>query len=431
LAGCLTGLLAWLLIGHQQASTDGRDADQVAGQPAGSPEATAWPYIDWTRADALVGRNARVGGRIVNVGRAGRVHFLDFDPERRRDVFKAVVFQEDLDRFPADLSDLYGGRTVIIRGAVASYRGAPQIVVRSPDQVQIVGELPGRAGDGRLPAGADRDLQFTVASFNLRNFFDAHDDPYREDESTRPKSAEDQRRLAAVMRELDADLFALQEVEKEGHLRQFVDEHLASLAYRNIVHVAGNDPRGSDLALLSRFDVESVTSYRHLRLPGGPGTLRRFSRDLLRVRVIPPAAEPLEVWVVHLRSNRDAEAEAHEQRLAEARAIRQLLDRCLGAVPDSRLLLCGDFNDTADSLVLRTILGDGPTALRGLWNDVPPEMRATYNRRPYRDMIDYILASPALAARYVPYSYTIRDGSLSASGSDHNPVTARFWWRRR
>ena len=42
-------------------------------------------------------------------------------------------------------------------------------------------------------------------------------------------------------------------------------------------------------------------------------------------------------------------------------------------------------------------------------------------------MIDFALASPAMAKRYVPKSYRIFvDGGPAGTGSDHNPVTARF-----
>ena len=49
----------------------------------------------------------------------------------------------------------------------------------------------------------------------------------------------------------------------------------------------------------------------------------------------------------------------------------------------------------------------------------------TFNKRP-GGMIDFILSSPAMTKRYVPKSYRIIPGSVGASGSDHNPVLARF-----
>jgi len=58
--------------------------------------------------------------------------------------------------------------------------------------------------------------------------------------------------------------------------------------------------------------------------------------------------------------------------------------------------------------------------------DLPENQRVTYNQKPTLSMIDFILASPAMAKRYVPQSYRIVPGSPETTGSDHNPVTARF-----
>jgi len=41
-------------------------------------------------------------------------------------------------------------------------------------------------------------------------------------------------------------------------------------------------------------------------------------------------------------------------------------------------------------------------------------------------MIDYILASPAMARGYVSKSYLVVAGDRSSLGSDHCPVSAEF-----
>jgi exonuclease III len=64
--------------------------------------------------------------------------------------------------------------------------------------------------------------------------------------------------------------------------------------------------------------------------------------------------------------------------------------------------------------------------LKSFADEVPEDQRITYNKEPYRSMIDFILCSPGMASRYVKGSFGIHTGTVESSGSDHNPISARF-----
>jgi len=49
----------------------------------------------------------------------------------------AVVFADDYGKFPQPPADLYDGKEVWITGEIASHKGVPQIVLTSPDQVEV------------------------------------------------------------------------------------------------------------------------------------------------------------------------------------------------------------------------------------------------------------------------------------------------------
>jgi endonuclease/exonuclease/phosphatase family metal-dependent hydrolase len=116
-----------------------------------------------------------------------------------------------------------------------------------------------------------------------------------------------------------------------------------------------------------------------------------------------------------------------DTRLGEAREVRQVFDDLLKQNAATPFVICGDFNDTFESEPIKTIVGSGPNALTMLFNDVPAESRISFNQPPHLSMIDYIFASPAMAARYVPASYrVVTGGSPETTGSDHNPVVAKF-----
>jgi endonuclease/exonuclease/phosphatase family metal-dependent hydrolase len=382
------------------------------------------PHVSWEDARDVIGRIAFVHGRVVDVTHKGRVNLMAVGTTEPGN-FKIVIFQNSLGNFPERLERMYGGKIVQVRGFVSTYAGNPQIAVSSPEQISVLEQTPTTqpvAPPVRRAAGQE----LTIATYNILNLFDAEDDPYRNDDSTRPKPRAELNRVAQVIRKMDADILALQEVESRGYLERFIDVLLPDMGYEHVVHFEGNDVRGIDVCLLSRVPVGPVTSHRHLQFADGDGRMRRFNRDLLAVEFHPEGAKPFEIWVVHLKSNYSGRKHAEPIRVAEAQTIRGLLDRRLKSSPNADIMICGDFNDTPDSAALRTIIGTGPFALTSFINEIPETKRITYNREPYRSMIDFILTSQSMAKRYVPKSYRILAGSVETSGSDHNPVLAKF-----
>jgi len=390
------------------------------GPPIGPDEGL--PRVSWQDAEQVVGRVAFVSGRVIRVGSSSKTHFLDFE-EAKPPRFKAVVFTSDLARFPAPLKELYEGKVVRIRGFVRTYAEVPEIQISDPRQVEVLADLPPVEPVKRR--GKPLGPEITVATYNVENLFDDVNDPYRDDDSTPAKPREELERVARPLREIDADVVALQEVENRGYLERFVEAFLGDMGYE-VVHFEGNDVRGIDVALLSRVPVGVVRSYRHLTFPDANGKPRRFCRDLLAVELLPPEAPPLEVWVLHLKSSSGGREEAEPVRVGEARKVRALLDEQLGRNPAARILVCGDFNDVWESAATQALAGTGATAMKSFIAGLPADQQITYNRQPYLSMIDFILASPAAGGQYVEGSYRVWSTAPDASGSDHNPVSARF-----
>ena len=393
-----------------------------AAPPVDDDEAR--PHVAWQDAEGVVGRTAFVSGVVARVGHSKRVHFLNFDP-KRRDVFVVVIFQPFLERFEGTLEELYEGRPIRVRGMVTRFRGTPQIQVSSPEQIEVLDKLP-ELKPLAVPAKLSVGQQIKVATFNVRNLFDDANDAYHNDEGTQAKPRHELEKLAAAIARLDADVLALQEVESRGYLARFLEVFAPQAGYQDVVHFEGNDLRGIDVCLLSRLPVGPVTSFRHATFADETGKRQKFRRDLLCVRLEPEDGLPFEVWVAHLKSNSDGREYAEPVRMAEAREIRRLLDKRLAADPNAAIIVCGDFNDTADSATVQTITGRGTTALRTAWSSIPEPQRITYNLEPYRSMIDFILWTPGMHSRYVKGTYAILGGSLEEIGSDHNPVRAEF-----
>lgn len=392
----------------------------IGNEPPLPPDA-GLPVVEWRDAGRHVGQVVIVQGRIVAARKTGSICFLNFDDPKVR-TFTAIIREANLDEFPDAPVNLYQDKLVQIRGLVDEYNDKPQIEVFSPRQIRVLAE---EAPVTSRPAARRFEGILKLASFNVLNLFDEHDDPYRADEGTPAKPRAQLEALARTLRTLDADVVALQEVENRGILERFVRGMLPEMGYESIVLYEGNDARGIDCALLSRLPVGPVTSYRHLRFADANGAAVQFQRDLLQVRIEPVGFDPLTVFVVHLKSKRGGADSSLAVREAEARSIRRILDDALSADPKARFAICGDFNDTFDSPPLRIIRGQGALGLSSFIHDLPKDA-ATYNIPRYRSMIDFIFASPALTACYVPASYRVMDGTVESSGSDHNPLVAEF-----
>lgn len=273
--------------------------------------------------------------------------------------------------------------------------------------------------------------QLTIATYNLENLFDVWDDPYTKDETTRVKPREELETIAKLLKTLNADVIAVQEVENEGVLKAFVREFLGDMGYDYIVTSQSNDMRGIDVGVISRVPIASVTSYKYrkLSLPGEANTWH-FARDLLRVRLQATKDKTLDVFVVHLKSKRTTnknDPKSTKWRTAEATMAKSIIDDALKKDPKAWLTITGDFNDTPETKPIDAFLKGGTAgALTDLHTHIPAEKRITYLNEPYRSTIDYVLASPELAKRSMKEKATVFAGESLLKGSDHAPVVATF-----
>ncbi len=83
-----------------------------------------------------VGERSTVVGVVSQVSNSGKgTTFINFGGRFPNHVFYAVIFRKNGHKFPSVYT--YEGRTVAISGRIELYKGKPQIIVSSPDQVQV------------------------------------------------------------------------------------------------------------------------------------------------------------------------------------------------------------------------------------------------------------------------------------------------------
>lgn len=318
-----------------------------------------------------------------------------------------------------------------------------------------------------------------IATYNVKNLYNDRDLRKLEESvpnirlSVRPKPRKETRALARVIRESEAQILALQECSSLQGLREFLERNSLSEKFPFAALEPGNSLRGIQVAVLSRFPIERVISHSNLafHLNDQAKTQTKFSRDLLQVEIATEQhpgwqGQTVAIFVAHLKSKRpsnlreplrksgrsdpfekgetlsgtysavsglpDQENSSEQQRQAEARCIRSLIDNYQLQHPERLVLLAGDMNDLPTSPTLE-ILRREP---RG-WSDVLEHLEAE-NRRtwPSRSggqppfgvpggQFDYILFRPnqafSLESSKIHY---LPDSSNLAS--DHLLVSADF-----
>jgi len=274
----------------------------------------------------------------------------------------------------------------------------------------------------------DPPIALSLATFNVENLFDSEDDPGHEDDLPSAGQVADKlEQLGRAIRDLDADLLALQEVENKAVLERLNTEQLGGMGYAHLRLVEGNDYRGLDVALLSRFPIKTAISHASDRFTGvdGDGTNYGFSRDCLEVNLEPASGRTLVLLINHLRAKSNTSTlEANNRRYAQANRVREILGEHLARDPQANVAVLGDMNDTPDSRTLE-LLTSGPPRLTDPL-DAGQGDRYTYVYRGEEQQIDYILLSPGLAADLSAGSARVRYDSSFSRASDHFPVFARF-----
>ncbi|HYD02082.1 MAG TPA: endonuclease/exonuclease/phosphatase family protein [Phycisphaerales bacterium] len=254
-----------------------------------------------------------------------------------------------------------------------------------------------------------------VTTFNVENLFDDKDDPKLsgtfEDKGT-TKPAEQMKAAADAIRQLDCDILCLQEVESEEAVKWFRDGWLKGMGYDYVASVDAGDPRGIEQAVLSRFPIKNVRTYNRQKLGGRQpdkwgrennseaGSPFEFKRSPLQVTVEIPSssvvdllrkagktdaragAYELTLFVVHLKSGRDYDAQRH----AEAKGVAALVATIEKEKPGANVLVLGDCNATLNQNALKPF---EDAKMRTIFSDRNPQDPVTMTHTTRR-CIDHI-----------------------------------------
>lgn len=198
------------------------------------------------------------------------------------------------------------------------------------------------------------------------------------------------RNTGRVVSEVDADILLTVEVEDRLALERFNSQVLAGALgrrpYPYALLIDGNDSRGIDVGIFSRYPITSLRTHIFETNPDRPDE-RLFSRDCpeFEIRL---NGTPLVILGNHLKSKSNDDPEL---RLAQARRVAEIYRAALERTP--HVIVAGDLNDfpTSDSVAALEGAGLRDAMSHRSYKGLPGTFKPCMSER---DKIDYLLLSP-------------------------------------
>ena len=218
---------------------------------------------------------------------------------------------------------------------------------------------------------------------------------------------------ALSIREEDPEVICLQEVENMWSLKSFHDRYLRRISgrdYRYKILIEANDPRGINVALMSRYVIDSSTTHQHIikdiQYPDGIRREPVFRRDCLEVN-IRKNNKILPIFVCHFKSMSGGRDATRSIRQAEAGTVKEILENRFGDPSSHDWVVVGDLNDYTETdgipdqnHGLDLLLSNGfSTDLVKKIQDPKDRWTHFFSGEGSYHQLDYILASPSIAEK--------------------------------
>jgi len=266
-----------------------------------------------------------------------------------------------------------------------------------------------------------------ILDWNVHNFEDDENDGFQNEwvETTADWDAHRQV-VGSVLAALNPDIAILQEVEGMDVLEALNNQELAG-RYTVLKVALGNDPRGLDLAMLSRIPVDEIVDHKadSFTEAGQAAPFYSYARNCLEAHFTINGRKVV-LFGVHYKAK---ESDDPHKRLAEAQHTRSLADAVTTADPEAATLILGDFNDTPGSPPLDWTVGttqSAPDKYADAADSVTAADRWTMIYQGNNELVDHQMSNPLFTSMLNTGSVQILHSSDAQTASDHAPVMATY-----
>ena len=283
----------------------------------------------------------------------------------------------------------------------------------------------GGAGVGGSGTGAGPTpdpIAFDVMTWNVRNLFNDQNDssaPQEEIDSDWPARRAE---VGNVLFALDTDVVVLQEVEHTEVLEELDTLELMD-RYPHISVSEGNDPRGIDVGVMSKYPFDQVVSHAGevFTQNGSTSPNYKFARDAYEVHMTVNQRHVVLIGV-HFKAKDNDDP---DKRLAEAQRTRNIANAVAMDDPDAAIIVLGDFNDLPQSPPYEAVALPDPS-YRNAALLAPVADQYTYTFNGTQELVDHVMMNPVADARVDAGTVRIVHGPEAQDASDHSPVIVGF-----
>lgn len=228
-------------------------------------------------------------------------------------------------------------------------------------------------------------------------------------------SSQQRKNTGKVIRALDADILCAIEVEGMDVLRSFNSQILGKSKFKEYVMIdSPNDPRGIDVACLTKHHIASVRTHV---FDAGKVFKPVFSRDCLEVAIDAELSQPIFVLCNHFKSQSGKTAadrqKSADKRKDQAEKVSEILQSTYDLSKDYVVVL-GDLNEDSDNEYKSLApLFKVPNLFPVVDKKLPVEERYTFYFQKAKkgerfNQLDYIFLSKPLHDAIVGYGFERR-----------------------
>ena len=201
---------------------------------------------------------------------------------------------------------------------------------------------------------------------------------------------------AKAIKTVKADVFCIVEVENRDTLSHFNSEMLGAGKFGFNMCIDGNDMRGIDVGLLSRFPIKNIRTHIFDKKPNSSKPV--FPRDCIEIELA-VGNKSLHILCNHLTSK--LSDKTGDKRKIQSEEIKKIIHANYNLNTDL-VVVAGDMNDTPDSSALSPLLN-----MNNLHDVLKLEFgnkltdRWTYHYQGKFQQIDYVLVSKPLKDLFI------------------------------
>ncbi|MBN2546839.1 MAG: hypothetical protein JXB50_13650 [Spirochaetes bacterium] len=260
--------------------------------------------------------------------------------------------------------------------------------------------------------------------WNIENFFDTKDDPKKDDTILTIYQYENKLNdISEKLRKINADIAGIAEIENIEILKELAYES----GYPFYYLIEGNDPRGIDIALISKWEIDYKT-HKDQPTPYKENFYYKFSRDC------PEGSfyfngEKIFLLLNHLKANYKEDSISNKKRTAQIKGILDIISVIYKNNNNKpNIIVMGDLNSLRYTDQLNILEKSGLIILNYLY---PEEKIYTIKINNKKRDIDYFIMNKPLFDKIKIKKLQSYNKDDFNKISDHYPICLEFDFKKK